>query len=174
MTQTNAVSQVAQLIQQASQAQQQLESYNQTAVDELVTAVAWALVNPENNKMLSELAVAETGLGNVADKITKNHRKTLGLLRDLKDAKTVGVIRRDPEQGIVEIARSVGVVGAIVPSTNPIAYKHEGRPGRDPLYKIPAHRREQGAAQHGDSDYTGRSDNRRGRRKLVTFTALAE
>ena len=121
MTQTNAVSQVAQLIQQASQAQQQLESYNQTAVDELVTAVAWALVNPENNKMLSELAVAETGLGNVADKITKNHRKTLGLLRDLKDAKTVGVIRRDPEQGIVEIARSVGVVGAIVPSTNPIA-----------------------------------------------------
>jgi len=121
MTQTNAVSQVAQLIQQASQAQQQVESYNQTAVDELVTAVAWALVNPENNKMLSELAVAETGLGNVADKITKNHRKTLGLLRDLKDAKTVGVIRRDPEQGIVEIARAVGVVGAIVPSTNPIA-----------------------------------------------------
>jgi len=96
MTQTNVVSQVAQLIQQASQAQQQLESYNQTAVDELVTAVAWALVNPENNKLLSELAVAETGLGNVADKITKNHRKTLGLLRDLKDAKTVGVIRRDP------------------------------------------------------------------------------
>ena len=40
MTQTNAVSQVAQLIQQASQAQQQFESYNQTAVDELVTAVA--------------------------------------------------------------------------------------------------------------------------------------
>jgi sulfoacetaldehyde dehydrogenase len=73
MTQTNAVSQVAQLIQQASQAQQQFESYNQTAVDELVTAVAWALVNPENNKMLSELAVAETGLGNVADRITEKH-----------------------------------------------------------------------------------------------------
>tara|TARA_B110000503_G_scaffold129974_1_gene202825 strand:- start:1810 stop:3207 length:1398 start_codon:yes stop_codon:yes gene_type:complete len=117
----DASSQVAQLIKQASQAQRQLETYDQAAVDELVTAAAWALVNPTNNQILSELAVAETELGNVADKITKNHRKTLGLLRDLKDAKTVGVIRRDPEQGIVEIARPVGIVGAIVPSTNPIA-----------------------------------------------------
>lgn len=121
MIQMDASSQVAQLIKQASQAQRQLETYDQAAVDELVTAAAWALVNPTNNQILSELAVAETELGNVADKITKNHRKTLGLLRDLKDAKTVGVIRRDPEQGIVEIARPVGIVGAIVPSTNPIA-----------------------------------------------------
>jgi len=121
MAQMDASSQVAQLIQQAGQAQKQLETYDQAAVDELVTAAAWALVNPANNQKLSELAVAETGLGNVADKITKNHRKTLGLLRDLKDAKTVGVIKRDPQNGIVEIARPVGIVGAIVPSTNPVA-----------------------------------------------------
>ena len=121
MAQMDAYSQVAQLIQQAAKAQQQLETYDQAAVDELVTAAAWALVNPANNQKLSELAVAETGLGNVADKITKNHRKTLGLLRDLKDAKTVGVINRDPQLGIVEIARPVGIVGAIVPSTNPVA-----------------------------------------------------
>jgi hypothetical protein len=55
----------------------------------------------------------------VEDKITKNHRKTLGLLRDLKGAKSVGVIAEYPERGIVEIARPVGVVAAITPSTNP-------------------------------------------------------
>ncbi len=114
-------SQVAQLIQRASEAQAQLETYDQAAVDELVIATAWALVNPDNNQKLSELAVAETGLGKVADKVIKNHRKTLGLLRDLRDAKTVGVINRDPQLGIVEIARPVGIVGAIVPSTNPVA-----------------------------------------------------
>jgi len=58
MEQMDARSQVAALIQRARQAQQNLETYNQAAVDELVTAAAWALVNPSNNKKLSELAVA--------------------------------------------------------------------------------------------------------------------
>jgi len=65
--------------------------------------------------------VAETGLGNVADKIAKNHRKTLGLLRDLQGAKSAGVISDDASAGITEIARPVGVVAAITPSTNPAA-----------------------------------------------------
>ena len=78
-------------------------------------------MQPETNQRLSEQAVADTGLGKVADKITKNHRKTLGLLRDLKHAKTVGVIANIPEKGVVEIARPVGVVAAVVPSTNPVA-----------------------------------------------------
>jgi sulfoacetaldehyde dehydrogenase len=60
-------------------------------------------------------------LGSIEDKMTKNRRKTMGLLRDLKDAPSVGVIAEYPEKGIVEIARPVGVVGAIVPSTNPVA-----------------------------------------------------
>ena len=55
------------------------------------------------------------------DKIVKNKRKTLGLLRDLKNAKTVGVIKEDKEKGIVEIAKPVGVVAAVTPSTNPAA-----------------------------------------------------
>ena len=121
MAQMDPHSQVAQLIKQAREAQALLETYDQAAVDELVIAAAWALINPVNNQTLSELAVAETGLGKVADKVIKNHRKTLGLLRDLRDAKTVGVINRDPQLGIVEIARPVGIVGAIVPSTNPVA-----------------------------------------------------
>ena len=55
------------------------------------------------------------------DKIRKNHRKTLGLLRDLQGAKSVGVIAEDRAKGIIEIARPVGVVCAITPSTNPAA-----------------------------------------------------
>ncbi|MEX0339224.1 MAG: aldehyde dehydrogenase family protein [Arenibacterium sp.] len=84
-------------------------------------AVAWAIMEPARNRELAELAVATTGLGNVPDKITKNHRKTLGLMRDIQNAKTHGVISDDPATGITEIARPKGVVGAIVPSTNPAA-----------------------------------------------------
>ena len=67
------------------------------------------------------MAVSQTGLGNVEDKKRKNRRKTIGLLRDLKDVKTVGIIDENVQTGIIEIARPVGVIGAIVPSTNPIA-----------------------------------------------------
>ncbi|WP_205738576.1 acylating sulfoacetaldehyde dehydrogenase [Billgrantia endophytica] len=112
---------VASLVARARMAQAEYEHYGQRQVDEVVTAVAWALVQPERNRQLSELAVETTGLGNVEDKITKNRRKTMGLLRDLEQAKSVGVIRELPELGLVEIARPVGVVGAVVPSTNPAA-----------------------------------------------------
>ncbi len=82
-------------------------------------AAGWAIVEPARNRALAELAVRDTGLGNVADKIAKNRRKTMGLLRDLQGARSVGVIAEDPERGLVEIARPVGVVAAITPSTNP-------------------------------------------------------
>ncbi|MFW3616824.1 acylating sulfoacetaldehyde dehydrogenase [Billgrantia antri] len=112
---------VASLVARARAAQAEYERYDQQQVDEVVTAVAWALVHPERNRRISELAVEATGLGNVGDKITKNRRKTMGLLRDLQQAKSVGVIQELPELGLVEIARPVGVVGAVVPSTNPAA-----------------------------------------------------
>ena len=112
---------VAELVTNARKAQEIYAGYDQEAVDEVVTAVAWTLMDSANNNRLAEQAVADTGLGNVADKITKNHRKTLGLLRDLKRAKSVGVIAEYPEKGIIEIARPVGVVAAVVPSTNPVA-----------------------------------------------------
>ena len=121
MTATREQSQVSLLVNQARQAQRIFEQYSQQQVDEVVTAVAWAIVNPKNNERLSVLAVEETGLGNVKDKILKNHRKTLGLLRDLRGVKTVGITKDDPVNGLVEIARPAGVVGVIVPSTNPIA-----------------------------------------------------
>ena len=109
------------LVHRAKEAQKKIEKYNQEQVDEVVTAVAWALCNPSTNKLISNLAVDSTGLGNAEDKISKNKRKTLGLLRDLKGVKTVGVISEDKQKGIIEIAKPVGIVGAVTPSTNPAA-----------------------------------------------------
>lgn len=94
---------------------------DQARLDRGALAVAWALMEPARNEALSRLAVEATGLGNVADKVIKNHRKTLGLLRDIRGVRTCGIVRDDPALGLTEIARPVGVVGAVVPSTNPAA-----------------------------------------------------
>ena len=107
------------LVQRARAAQRHYETWSQEQVDLAVTAAGWAIVEPARNRELAELAVADTGIGNVEDKVRKNHRKTFGLLRDLKGARSVGVIAEDAATGIVEIARPVGVVCAITPSTNP-------------------------------------------------------
>jgi len=112
---------IAALVSRARAAQRGYERYSQEQVDEVVTAAAWAIVEPSRCRELAELAVRDTGLGNVEDKVRKNRRKTMGLLRDLHGARSVGVIAEYPDRGIVEIARPVGVVGAIVPSTNPAA-----------------------------------------------------
>lgn len=109
------------LVSRARAAQRIADGYDQARVDELVAAAGWAILEPGRNRELAERAVADTGIGNVDDKIRKNHRKTLGLLRDLAGAKSVGVIAEDPARGITEIARPVGVVCAITPSTNPAA-----------------------------------------------------
>jgi len=89
--------------------------------DMAALAAAWALMQPDRNEALSIMAVETTGLGNVTDKKLKNHRKLLGTLRDIKGQLTTGVIRDDKASGITEIARPIGVVGAVVPSTNPAA-----------------------------------------------------
>lgn len=110
---------VAQLIRHARAAQKIYERHSQQQLDDVVTAAGWAIINPEHNRCLAELAVKDTGLGNVPDKIIKNHRKTFGLLRDLQGAISTGVLAEYPDRGITEIARPVGIVAAVVPSTNP-------------------------------------------------------
>ena len=112
---------VADLISKARAAMEQYENDNQERVDEAVTALAWSIYKPENAKMLAELAVEDTGLGNVDSKIIKNTRKTFGTLRDLMRVKTVGLISEEPEKGMVKYGKPVGVVGAVCPSTNPAA-----------------------------------------------------
>ncbi len=110
------------LMARARTAQQEyVAGADQTRFDNAALAVGWALMQPERNESLSKMAVAETGLGKVADKIIKNHRKTLGLLRDIQNIQTHGILEDNPETGLIKIARPVGVVGAVVPSTNPAA-----------------------------------------------------
>ena len=110
---------VARLVAKARAAQAIAEQYDQAATDRLCAAAGWAIMEPSRNRALALLAVRATGLGNVLDKIQKNHRKTLGLLRDLQGVKSVGVIAENFATGVTEIARAAGVVAAITPSTNP-------------------------------------------------------
>ena len=112
---------VAELVERGRAAQQVLETYDQQRLDAVVAAVGWAIVEPDRARRLAELSVQDTGLGNVEDKVTKNRRKTLGTLRDLHGAPSVGVLAELPELGITEYAKPMGVVAAVCPSTNPAA-----------------------------------------------------
>jgi len=115
------ITQIDRLIEQGRTAMAEIASADQARVDEIVTAIAWSLYKPENAQQLAEMAVADTGIGNVEDKVIKNQRKTFGTLRDLMRAKTVGIIDNDPDSGMVRYGKPVGVVAAITPSTNPAA-----------------------------------------------------
>jgi sulfoacetaldehyde dehydrogenase len=110
---------VDELVRRARAAMRAFADADQARVDEAVTALAWSLYNPAHAKELAALAVADTKLGNVPDKITKKQRKTFGTLRDLMRVKSVGIIEEDKKNGIVKYAKPVGVVAAITPSTNP-------------------------------------------------------
>ncbi len=107
------------VIDRARAAQRAFGRVTQERADEAVRALAWAVYKPEHARELAELAVADTCLGNVPDKIVKNQRKTFGTLRDLLRAKSVGIIEEDKAKGIVKYAKPVGIVAALTPSTNP-------------------------------------------------------
>lgn len=108
---------VGHVVTKARAAQAAFADASQERVDEAVRALAWSLY--KNAKAVAELAVEDTGLGNVADKIIKKQRKTFGTLRDLLRGKSVGVIEEDRHSGIVKFAKPMGVVGVLTPSTNP-------------------------------------------------------
>lgn len=109
------------LIERGRAAMDEIADWSQEQIDQAVRAVGWSLYQADHARELAELAVRDTGLGNVDDKIIKNTRKTFGTLRDLLRAKTVGVIDYDPATGITKYGKPVGVVAAVTPSTNPAA-----------------------------------------------------
>ena len=110
---------IEELIERGERAMDAIADYDQEQVDELVQAAAWAIYEEERAEEISAIAVETTGLGNVVDKTAKKRRKTFGTLSDLLGEPSVGVIDREEADGITEIAKPVGVVGAVVPSTNP-------------------------------------------------------
>ena len=116
-----AAEEVAALVARARAAQEAIADWDQDRVDELVTAVAWAIVRKDNAETLAQLAVDEGGFGTYADKLTKIQRRVNGLLADMQGMQTVGVIEEDPSRGLVKIAKPVGVVAALIPTTGPDA-----------------------------------------------------
>ena len=74
-----------------------------------------------NALKLAELAVRDTGMGNVEDKVQKNRRKTIGTLNDVLNFRTTGLVKKDCANGILTFHKPVGVVGELTPSTTPAA-----------------------------------------------------
>lgn len=112
---------IDEVMRRARAAFESFRDVSQERADEAVRALAWSIYKPEHACELAALAVADTRLGNVPDKVVKNQRKTFGTLRDLLRAKSVGIIEEDKAKGIVKYAKPMGIVAALTPSTNPAA-----------------------------------------------------
>lgn len=106
------------LISKARAAQAQFETFSQAQVDDIVRAIGKVVY--DNAEILAEEAVAETRMGNVPDKITKNRGKSRAIWNNLKGKPSRGIISPRDENGIVAIAKPMGVVGAVTPTTNPV------------------------------------------------------
>ncbi|MDE0270998.1 MAG: aldehyde dehydrogenase family protein [Gammaproteobacteria bacterium] len=109
------------LVERSRQAQAQIENYSQEQVDELIRGMVWAVSRPGVAEEIAQFTVDETELGNYAGKLLKIQRKTRATLMDIIDDKSVGVLEEDHERNIVKIAKPMGVIGALAPSTNPEA-----------------------------------------------------
>ena len=104
-------------LERASEAQKKFATFSQQQVDAIAEACAEAATAAA--EQLARTAVEETGYGNVPDKIIKNRLASVDVPRAIRGIKTVGILREDREKGILEIAEPVGVVAAVIPSTNP-------------------------------------------------------
>lgn len=94
------------------------KNFDQEQVDAIVKTVAQTVY--DNAEMLSKLAVEETGMGVVEDKIAKCHGKSRGVWHDLQDKPSMGVLRVDETTQLIEIGKAIGVVAGITPMTNPV------------------------------------------------------
>jgi acetaldehyde dehydrogenase (acetylating) len=104
-------------VKKAKESQRQYEEFSQEAVDRIVQAVAQAAF--AQKERLAKLAVDETGMGVAEHKVIKNEVASTGVYESIRDLKTVGVVREDKKEKIVEVACPFGVVAGIVPTTNP-------------------------------------------------------
>ncbi|MDQ3139449.1 MAG: aldehyde dehydrogenase family protein, partial [Pseudomonadota bacterium] len=112
---------IAALVARSRAAQVQIENYTQEQVDALIRAMVWSVAREDIAKKIAQFTVDETQLGNYDGKFLKIFRKTRATLMDIIDDKSVGVIEEDEARNIVKIAKPVGVIGALSPSTNPEA-----------------------------------------------------
>lgn len=116
-----SISDIDETVNRSRTAMAEISYASQERIDQIVKSMAWAIYRDDHAQVLATMAVEDTGLGNVADKIIKNKRKTYGTLCDLMAAKTRGLCESDPERGLYTYLKPVGVVGSLTPSTNPAA-----------------------------------------------------
>ena len=117
----SAKKEIEDIINRSREAQKQIENYTQEQVDELIKAMVWSVAKPGMAEEIAQFTVDETQLGNYDGKFLKIQRKTRATLMDIIDDKSVGILEEDPERAIVKIAKPMGVIGALSPSTNPEA-----------------------------------------------------
>ena len=114
----NSNAMIQDIVTKARNAQREFESYNQQQVDAVVRAIAKVVY--DRAEELARMAVEETRMGVLEDKIKKNLGKSRIIWHNLKDKKSVGLINYNEQTGVAEVARPMGVVGAVTPCTNPI------------------------------------------------------
>ena len=112
-----SIQEARELVKKAADAQEVFAEFSQEAVDAIVAAMSKAGLREAER--LARMAVEETGYGRVEDKILKNQFGAGNVYDAIRSLKTVGIINEDKENGIIEIAAPVGVIAAIIPSTNP-------------------------------------------------------
>jgi sulfoacetaldehyde dehydrogenase len=106
------------LLERAQAAQRQISNLDQAAVDRAIQAVGWATSNEKTFTRLARMGVEESGLGDWEGRPNKRF-KIKGILRDALRQKSMGIIEEIPEKGLVKYAKPVGVIAALVPTTNP-------------------------------------------------------
>lgn len=113
----NNVEKLIQKIEKVKEAQRLFSTYTQQQVDEIFRQAAIAANNARIQ--LAKMAVEETGMGLIEDKVIKNHFASEYIYNQYKNEKTCGVIETDEAFGITKIAEPIGVIAAVVPTTNP-------------------------------------------------------
>ena len=112
-----AVQEARDLARSGKIASEQIARYTDEQIDRILCKMVQ--VAEENEVLLAQMAVEETGFGKVQDKAYKNHMASRMLYDAIKDMKTSGIVREDPQNRLIEIAEPVGLIMGIVPSTNP-------------------------------------------------------
>ena len=113
----DSVETLAKTLEKVKNAQKKFAKYSQEQVDKIFQAAAIAA--NEARIPLAKMAVLETGMGIVEDKVIKNHYAAEYIYNKYKNEKTCGVIYQDDSYGIKKIAEPVGIIGAVIPTTNP-------------------------------------------------------
>lgn len=107
------------LVDRARKAQSIADSYTQERVDLLSRALGWALVQEKTVEEIAAFCLEETQMGNYESKLGKLYKKVRGVMRDINAQKSVGVVEENAELGIRRLAKPIGVIGSLIPTTQP-------------------------------------------------------